>query len=568
MSSIKRVVLVGANGVVGAPVLQELLKNNYDVTVFTRPSSTHKFPSNVQVLNVDYEDVAGLTKALQNQDALISTIGFGGAPLQKNLVDAAIAAGVKRFLPSEYGCDTENKRVRVLPIFPPKLEVVAYLEEKTKGTATSYTCVMTNAFLDWGLVNFGLLLDLPAKKIQRWDGGDAPVTANSVDFIARGIVSVLQHLDETKNRAVRLNDAVITQNQLLAYAKKYAGEDGWEIEEVNGEAMEKEAYANLKTTPENPNGYLLHFIKRAIYGAGFGGNFEHNNDNEVLGLKQKTDAEVEQLVKGLVKRSFCREVKREVIDRIVSGEPRWVHLRPTDEERKRAFGDYSVLNSVPYDPVNGWCVDNSRFDPFSVRTKSENRRSDSSLEDPLFGSSSKPRVPESNAFGDLFGRINASAQDRDHFRMVDEVEEMEMKQKEKSHRLEVEQRKQFVKDFERKKAREMKAPVALRKRVELDALAKHAADSKLNAPAESAAGSVEAMPWQTMPSLPLCAPKGVDREQMATPPLPTSGPKEQCHSDRVLDADWEMIEDDESVDESDWVLDGEGMAVPETMALE
>ncbi|KAK5705325.1 hypothetical protein LTR97_002443 [Elasticomyces elasticus] len=516
MSSIKRVVLVGANGVVGAPVLQELLKNNYDVTVFTRPSSTHKFPSNVQVLNVDYEDVAGLTKALKNQDALISTIGFGGAPLQKNLVDAAIAAGVKRFLPSEYGCDTENKRVKVLPIFPPKLEVVAYLEEKTKGTATSYTCVMTNAFLDWGLVNFGLLLDLPAKKIQRWDGGDVPVTANSVDFIARGIVSVLQHLDETKDRAVRLNDAVITQNQLLAYAKKYAGEDGWEVEEVNGEAMEKEAYANLKTTPEDPNGYLLHFIKRAIYGAGFGGNFEHNNDNEVLGLKQKTDAEVEQLVKGLVKRSFCREVKREVIDRIVSGEPRWVHLRPTDEERKRAFGD----------------------------------------EDPLFESSSKPRVPESNAFGDLFGRINASAQDRDHFRMVDEVEEMEMKQKEKSRRLEVEQRKQFVKDFEREKAREMKARVALRKRVELDALAKHAADS------------VEAMPWQIMPSLPLCAPKGVDRKQMATPPLPTSGPKEQCHSDRVLDADWEMIEDDESVDESDWVLDGEGMAVPGTMALE
>ncbi|KAK3627252.1 hypothetical protein LTR56_019352 [Elasticomyces elasticus] len=301
MSSIKRVVLVGANGVVGAPVLQELLKNNYDVTVFTRPSSTHKFPSNVQVLNVDYEDVAGLTKALQNQDALISTIGFGGAPLQKNLVDAAIAAGVKRFLPSEYGCDTENEKVKVLPIFPPKLEVVAYLEEKTKGTTTSYTCVMTNAFLDWGLVNFGLLLDLPAKKIQRWDGGDAPVTANSVDFIARGIVSVLQHLEETKNRAVRLNDAVVTQNQLLAYAKKYAGEDGWEVVEVNGEAMEKEAYANLKTTPEDPNGYLLHFIKRAIYGAEFGGNFEHNNDNEVLGLKQKTDAEVEQLVKGLVK---------------------------------------------------------------------------------------------------------------------------------------------------------------------------------------------------------------------------------------------------------------------------
>ncbi|TKA65487.1 hypothetical protein B0A55_10085 [Friedmanniomyces simplex] len=286
---IKHVVLVGATGAVGAPVLKTLQDQHFDVTVFTRPTSNHSFPSNVHVSGVDYEDVAGLTKALEGQDALISTIGFGGAPLQKNLLDAAIAAGVKRFLPSEFGCDTENQHVAAVPIFRTKLEVMEYMEDKVKGTGTTYTCVYTNAFLDWGLVNAGLLLDLPGKKVQLIDGGETPFTSNSLDIIAKGTV------------AVRLNGAVVTLNQLLGYAKKYAGADGWEVEEVSSEAMEQEGMKNFQAKPEDPSGYVMHFIKRAIHGKEFGGNFDDNNDNALLGLKKMSDAEVEQLVRSLVK---------------------------------------------------------------------------------------------------------------------------------------------------------------------------------------------------------------------------------------------------------------------------
>ncbi|KAK1087579.1 hypothetical protein LTR33_000984 [Friedmanniomyces endolithicus] len=295
--SIKRVVLVGATGAVGAPVLQTLLDQHFDVTVFTRASSNHSFPSNVHVANVNYEDVAGMTKALQGQDALISTIGFGGATLQKHLLDAAIAAGVKRFLPSEFGCDTHNPRVAAIPLFRTKLGIVEYMDEKVKETGTTYTCVYTNAFLDWGLVNHGLLLDLPGKKIQMIDGGETPFTSNSLDIIAKGTVAVLKHLDETANRAVRLNGAMVTLNQVLGYAKKYAGADGWEVDEVTTEALEQEGMKNFKAKPEDPSGYMMQFIKLAIYGPEFGGNFDSNNDNALLGLKKMTDEEVEQLVR-------------------------------------------------------------------------------------------------------------------------------------------------------------------------------------------------------------------------------------------------------------------------------
>ena len=168
--SVKRVVVVGATGTVGTPVTKALLEAGFEVTAFTRASSNNDFPAGVKVSEVeDYEDVAALTKALKGQDAVVSTIAYGGAGYQKNLLDASIAAGVKRFLPSQFGCDHKNPKTAKLPVFKPKIELETYIEEKVKGAATTYTFVYTNAFFDWGLVNAGLLLDLPGKRLQRID---------------------------------------------------------------------------------------------------------------------------------------------------------------------------------------------------------------------------------------------------------------------------------------------------------------------------------------------------------------------------------------------------------------
>lgn len=62
-------------------------------------------------------------------------------PDQNKLVDAAIAAGVKRFVPSEFGSDVPNKRTReVVPIFEGKHAAVEYL--KSKESEISWTAVV------------------------------------------------------------------------------------------------------------------------------------------------------------------------------------------------------------------------------------------------------------------------------------------------------------------------------------------------------------------------------------------------------------------------------------------
>jgi len=55
---------------------------------------------------VDYSDKAALTEAIRGVHTLLSFVQIISDPYQKsqkNLIDAAISAGVKRFAPSEYG---------------------------------------------------------------------------------------------------------------------------------------------------------------------------------------------------------------------------------------------------------------------------------------------------------------------------------------------------------------------------------------------------------------------------------------------------------------------------------
>jgi len=120
MAPIQKVALAGATGTVGAPILQALLDANYDVTVLSRPSSTHAFPASVRVATVDYTQPDSLTEAFQGHDALVSAVAIAALDQQKHLVDAAIRAGVKRIVPSNFGGDLANPKSQAMPVFAPK----------------------------------------------------------------------------------------------------------------------------------------------------------------------------------------------------------------------------------------------------------------------------------------------------------------------------------------------------------------------------------------------------------------------------------------------------------------
>lgn len=100
------------------------------------------------VRKVDFSSDAALTSALTGQNAIISTLGATGFGEQKKLVDASVAAGVQRFLPSEFSASSQDDAVLgLLPLFGQKKELIEYL--KSKESQISWTGVATGLLLDW-----------------------------------------------------------------------------------------------------------------------------------------------------------------------------------------------------------------------------------------------------------------------------------------------------------------------------------------------------------------------------------------------------------------------------------
>ena len=72
------------------------------MTAITRLDSTSVFPPGLAVVRTAYT-VPDLTAALAGQDAAVCVVGPAGVPLQTAMIDAAVAAGVRRFVVDDFG---------------------------------------------------------------------------------------------------------------------------------------------------------------------------------------------------------------------------------------------------------------------------------------------------------------------------------------------------------------------------------------------------------------------------------------------------------------------------------
>lgn len=173
MSAIKKVILVGvsilssssspyfsfttnnlqATGNLGPAVLTALQDTpGLEVAILTRENSktAQSPPKNTKVLTADYDSVSSVAAAFAGQDAVVSTIASAALSDQQTLIDAAVQAGVKRFIPSEFGSNVTNEKARGLAVFAGKIATVDYLKKK-EGEIT-WSALLNGGFLDWGLL--------------------------------------------------------------------------------------------------------------------------------------------------------------------------------------------------------------------------------------------------------------------------------------------------------------------------------------------------------------------------------------------------------------------------------
>lgn len=295
--SVKNVTIAGASGSLGSQIFQKFVASGkYNIRVLKRAGSKSEFPAGTDVVEVDYHSLASLTAALEGQDFVVSTLTTLAVGDQLTLVDAAVAAGVKRFLPSEFGSNLDVPSVRALPVFADKVKVQDVIIEKAKTSPITYTFVYNSGFLDWGLQH-DFLLQLSSPTPMIIDDGNSEFSTTTLSTVADAVVGIAAHLEETKNRTVYIDDAVVSQNKLLELARKALPTRTWEpayvpLDQLTAKADERLAQGLYDLETFTP------YLFRAVLDPRSEAKFK-KTDNALLGLKGKTDDDIIAIMRGL-----------------------------------------------------------------------------------------------------------------------------------------------------------------------------------------------------------------------------------------------------------------------------
>ena len=312
---IKNVIVLGATGSVGPAVVDALLSSKFHISIYTRSQSKKQPPDSVTVYRGDYDE-SSLLRAFEGQDAIVSAISTFSTAQQKQIIDVAIRAGIRRYLPSEFGMDTGNPDLeKLLPgAVTFKQDIVKYLKTKehtlswsaskshypSVATApTSRHPVIVGAFLDWSLHIPGLLgIDIPNRKATIFDAGNARFEATNLAQIGRAVAASLEHHEETANRYVYVNSLTVTQNEIVAELEKVTG-DKFAITHVESESVVAEANEKVRESIQNNDydevaggKYAKGFVElvQSVLVANYGGlnNFsKHGLWNARLGLPEE-----------------------------------------------------------------------------------------------------------------------------------------------------------------------------------------------------------------------------------------------------------------------------------------
>lgn len=296
-TTFKNIVLVGATGNLGKHILPALLADaTFQVTVLSRNQSSATFPSNVKVIKADYSKHAELVKALQGQEVVISTVGGEGLAtnFDSTLIKAAIEAGVKWFIPSEFGVDTGHPAVANHPVLAVKTAVAKLLKENESRMA--HTFIVTGCFLDWGFDNGFLGFDLTKKTATLYDEGKHPISGTTLPHIGQAVVAILHHFSSTKNKRIFIADTTFTQQQALALFEKHTNSQ-WTTKQMTTESLVKtgaDAFAKGDVTTG-----IVSNLLNIIYSGTGASDFEKKTSNRSLGIKTSS---LEEIIKDTLEK--------------------------------------------------------------------------------------------------------------------------------------------------------------------------------------------------------------------------------------------------------------------------
>ena len=209
---------------------------------------------------------------------------------QKRIARAAADAGVRRFIPADFGsCDSArgSRALELLPeLYGVKAEMREYLQGLYEESGMGWTSLVCGHFFDYGLGSGLLGFDVRARKVRLFDGGEGYWSASTLGLVAEAVVGILRREEETRNRLLYVQSVRTSQVEVLGVLEELTGEE-WEREDVDSQEYIKKQRMVYDGQEEGDKPQARENI---VMVAGLiDGDWTERKDfaNELLGLKEE-----------------------------------------------------------------------------------------------------------------------------------------------------------------------------------------------------------------------------------------------------------------------------------------
>ncbi|KAJ2132128.1 hypothetical protein GGH19_000431 [Coemansia sp. RSA 1807] len=181
---------------------------------------------------VEYDDPASeaFAAAFSDIHTVVSAVGLSGVTSQIAMIDGALAAGVRWFIPSEYGVAHYTSTWMPFPSpLAPKTDVDRYLRDHAMPRGLAHTVIYTGMALDY-LDPASIGLKLASRSATLVGRGGTPVSFTPAHNVVQLVCDIVQRPHEMMNRTIRFASSTAKMRELIKVATN--GEHGERVKIV------------------------------------------------------------------------------------------------------------------------------------------------------------------------------------------------------------------------------------------------------------------------------------------------------------------------------------------------
>lgn len=249
----KIILVAGATGDLGGRICRELINRKVKVRAIIRASSdpdkvADLLKTGVEIIEVDFSDINSLSTACEDVSCVVSALAGLGEVIvdnQKNILDGALRAGVRRFIPSDFCTDYNSLVPGENRNFDLRRTFKKYLDDQPIQASS----IFNGAFADILKYNTPVL-NLKNNSISYWgDKSDWKLDFTTKDNTAAFTAEVA--LDDDAPRNLQIASFQITPQMLQNEVYEINGKN-FGINEMG--SMEEFAQLIKKQREDNPAG--------------------------------------------------------------------------------------------------------------------------------------------------------------------------------------------------------------------------------------------------------------------------------------------------------------------------